>query len=55
MGSNPGSALPSGKPLLLSEPVFSWEMQPILPVLEGTEVTELGDPWGGLGVGLGAQ
>ena len=30
-------------------------MQLILPVLEGVEVTELGDPWEGLGIGLGAQ
>lgn len=54
-GSNPGSALPPGEPLVLSEPVFPWEMQLILPVLEGVEGTELGDPWEGLGAGLGTQ
>lgn len=47
---------PQASRVLLSEPQFSLgKMQPILPVLEGTEVTELGDPWGGLGVGLGRQ
>lgn len=30
-------------------------MQLIPPVLEGVEGTELGDPWEGLGMGLGTQ